>query len=159
MEKILPKIRALLLKGGYTVAIAESCTGGLVSGLLTQLPGSSQYFLCGVVAYSNNSKNRLLKVPLALLKEKGAVSGEVARAMAENIKKISGADLGIGVTGIAGPGGAIPGKPVGTVFICLTQKNVTTCIKYRFRGNRSQIRNQSAFEALKMLYNLLVSAV
>lgn len=110
----------LLLSQKKKVGLAESCTGGLVAKLITDVPGSSSVFDCGIVSYSNEIKQKLLCVPEELLKTCGAVSAEVAQAMAEGVRTVSGSDIGVGITGIAGPSGATPRYPVGTSFICVT---------------------------------------
>ena len=136
-------LHSLLIRKGKTVAVAESCTGGLVSEILTQTPGSSSYFLLGVVAYSNAAKANILKVPRRIIAQKGAVSQEVAILLAAKVRKISHANCGIGITGIAGPQGGRPGKPVGTVFIALHGDNRQICRKFVFTGNRDTIRKQA----------------
>ena len=151
MQNIAGYIHKSLLKTGKTIATAESCSGGILSGLLTQYSGSSRYFILGVVTYSNQTKVNILKIPASTIAKKGAVSKEVASLMAKNIRRIAKTDLGIGITGIAGPTGAMPGKPVGTVFICVTNKNETICKKFIFRGSRASIRKQSALKALDLL--------
>jgi nicotinamide-nucleotide amidase len=151
MELIVDQIHKLLIKNKKTISVAESCTGGLVSLLLTQISGSSSYFILGLVTYSNEAKNRILKIPLSLIAIKGAVSNEVAKKMAQSARKIAETDLGLGITGIAGPTGATPGKPVGTVFIAVSSSRITLCKKFIFTGNRGQIRKQAALKALEML--------
>lgn len=156
MQKtILNKLHNLLTKKGKTVAVAESCTGGLTASLLTQLSGSSQYFMLGVVSYSNQSKANVLKISPALIFKEGAVSNQVARNMSLSIRKKAKSDFGIGITGIAGPTGAAPGKPIGTVFIAIDSRNRKICKRYLFKGNRSSIRKQAAFKALSLLYSIL----
>ena len=150
-DKILIKIHNRLLRQGKTIAVAESCTGGLLSGELTKNPGASGYFLLGVVAYSNTSKEKILQIPTKLISKYGAVSRQIAISMANNIRKKSKADLGIGITGIAGPAGSTVNKPVGTVFICLSVKNHNTCRAFSFRGNRQSIRNKATQKALRLL--------
>ncbi len=150
-NKMLIKIHNKLLKQKYTIAIAESCTGGLLSAELTKNPGASVYFLLGVVAYSNKSKEGILKIPPKLISKYGAVSRQVAISMAENIRKKSKADLGISITGIAGPGGATTNKPVGTVFICLSTKNINTCQKLSLHGNRRSIQKKAIQKVLHLL--------
>ncbi|MCM8795528.1 MAG: CinA family protein, partial [Candidatus Omnitrophica bacterium] len=118
-QSIVKQLHLSLLKKQKTIAVAESCTGGLVSYLLTQNPGSSRYFLLGIVAYSNEAKEKILNVPPSLIFKKGAVCKEVAFFLAENVRKITQADFGIGLTGIAGPTGGTKRKPVGTVFIAI----------------------------------------
>lgn len=154
-QSILRALHSFLLQNKKTVAVAESCTGGLVSSLLTRIPGSSAYFLMGVVAYSNHAKKKLLHVPEKTLRTQGAVSRTVAVRMAQAARKLAGASYGIGVTGIAGPSGATLTKPVGTVFIALASANGTTCKKFHFSDSRSQIRSRAAIAALYMLANRL----
>lgn len=135
-----------------TVAVAESCTGGLLSERLTCVPGSSNYFLGGMVCYSNELKTALAGVPADLITEHGAVSLAVAQAMAEGVRKRTGASLGIGITGVAGPGGGTPEKPVGLVFIALADENGTQIREFRFPGDRERVRHwatQMALEAVR----------
>ncbi|MCD6519669.1 MAG: CinA family protein [Anaerolineae bacterium] len=113
------EIGTLLKQRGWTLATAESCTGGLVSHAITNISGSSTYFMGGVVAYDNKVKRRLLEVPEEWLRQYGAVSRQVALAMARGVRRLLGTDVGISVTGIAGPTGGTPEKPVGTVFIAV----------------------------------------
>jgi nicotinamide-nucleotide amidase len=153
LEHIVDQTHKLLLKNDLTVAVAESCTGGLVSALLTKASGSSSYFILGVVVYSNASKNKILRISAKLIREKGAVSEQVAIKLAESVRKIAGTDFGIGITGIAGPTGASPNKPVGTVFISISTRKKTIYKKFHFTGTRTIIRNKSALEALKLLIN------
>jgi nicotinamide-nucleotide amidase len=135
-----------------TVAVAESCTGGLLSERLTRVPGSSNYFLGGMVCYSNELKTTLAGVPADLIAEHGAVSLAVAQAMAEGVRKRTGASLGIGITGVAGPGGGTPEKPVGFVFIAMADENGTQIREFRFPGDRERVRHwatQMALEAVR----------
>ena len=131
-----------------TLAVAESCTGGFIAHRLTQIPGSSDYFERGIVAYSNRTKSEILKVPEEILARDGAVSDSVARKMAEGVRQISRATLGLAVTGIAGPAGGTEEKPVGTVFIALATPRGTVSKKYRFWGDRDQIKTISAHTAI-----------
>lgn len=149
--KRIRKIHNLLLKNKLTVAVAESCTGGLLSGLLTDLSGSSKYFKLGTVTYSNNAKEKILKIPHHLIAKHGAVSPQIAKLMAINIRKIADTDFGLGVTGIAGPTGATYKKAVGTVFIALSKNNKTLVEKFNFRGKRNQVRKQASLAALGLL--------
>lgn len=155
MARIINQIHRFLIKRQKTVAVAESCTGGLVSNLLTQISGSSQYFILGVVVYSNKAKQSLLKIPRSLIAKNGAVSADVALYMAGNIRKIANADFGIGITGVAGPTGGTPQKPIGTVFIAIKSKNKKICKKFHFRGNRLKIREIATLKALELLKMLL----
>ncbi|MDJ0388177.1 nicotinamide-nucleotide amidohydrolase family protein [Roseomonas sp. E05] len=135
-----------------TLATAESCTGGLVSAALTAIPGSSATLLAGYVTYSNEAKQRMLGVPEAMLAEFGAVSEPVARAMAEGALRDSGADLAVSITGIAGPGGATPGKPVGLVHFGAARRGATTLARHCvLPGDRSGVRAASVAMALRLL--------
>ncbi|MAI79784.1 MAG: competence/damage-inducible protein A [Deltaproteobacteria bacterium] len=121
-ERMEEVVGGLLTEQGRTVALAESCTGGLIAEKLTDVPGSSAYFLGGVVAYANSAKEAILGVPSSLLEEHGAVSSQVARSMAEGVCKRFGADIGVSTTGISGPGGGSPEKPVGLVHVAMYQR-------------------------------------
>ena len=134
-----------------SVAVAESCTGGLLSERLTRVPGSSGYFLGGVVCYSNDLKTKLAGVPPALLETHGAVSKPVAQALAEGIRNRSGADIGIGITGVAGPSGGTPEKPVGLVYISLADERGTQVREFRFPGDRDRIRHWATQAALELI--------
>lgn len=145
----------LLLKGGLTIATAESCTGGLIADRITDIPGSSAYFREGITAYSNESKMRELGIPQKLIKRYGAVSRPVAIAMARGMKEKSGSDLALAVTGIAGPGGGTKTKPVGLVYVALASRNKTICLERRFSGNRLDVKLQTSTAALDMLRKAL----
>jgi len=134
-----------------SVAVAESCTGGLLSERLTRVPGSSGYFLGGVVCYGNDLKTKLAGVPPALLETHGAVSKPVAQAMAEGIRSRSGANIGIGITGVAGPSGGTPEKPVGLVYISLADERGTQVREFRFPGDRDRIRHWATQAALELI--------
>jgi nicotinamide-nucleotide amidase len=136
---------------GYTLATAESCTGGLLAGRITDVPGSSEYFLEGVVSYSNEAKIDLLGVPKKLIATHGAVSEQVAGAMAAGIRKRAGSTFGVGVTGVAGPGGGSSEKPVGLVYIALADDSQNTTRKFIFPGDRQFIRTLSVNAALDMV--------
>lgn len=153
MEKIINQIHKILLKDKKTIAVAESCTGGLTSSKLTHFSGSSEYFILGMITYSNKAKISLLGIPRKLIFKKGAVSKEVAQEMSQRIRKIAKTDFGIGITGIAGPTGAAPGKPIGTVFIAVSSNNKTICQKLALKGNREAVRKASSIQALKLLKN------
>jgi PncC family amidohydrolase len=145
------QIGALLRKHGKTISIAESCTGGFISHRITNVPGSSNYYDCSVIAYSNQSKIDILHVSPETLKKFGAVSRQTAIEMAQGIKQISGSDLGLAVTGIAGPGGGTPEKPVGLVYICLASDEDVVCEEFRFKGKREEIKLQASEAALEMI--------
>ncbi|MCU0666820.1 MAG: CinA family protein [Candidatus Omnitrophica bacterium] len=154
METIAKQIHTLLIKNKKTVAVAESCTGGYTCMLLTQFPGSSAYFLAGIVAYHNSSKTKLLGISKEILKKHGAVSAIVARKMAEHIRKTTGANLSIGITGIAGPSGATKNKPIGTVFIGLSGKRQIVK-RFLLRGTRMDIQKKTALKALQLLKKII----
>ncbi len=142
---------ARLAARGERVATAESCTGGLAAELLTRVSGASAVFDLGVVAYGNAMKERLLGVPAATLEANGAVSEAVARALAEGARRTGGATWGIGLTGIAGPTGGTPEKPVGTVHVALAGPPGTTAVARLYRGDRERVRRIAAYEALNLL--------
>ena len=139
----------LLKERQATLAVAESCTGGLVAHRMTNIPGSSEYFERGVVVYSNQAKTELLEVPKELLAELGAVSAPVAEKMAEGMRHLSRATIGLAITGIAGPAGGSADKPVGTVFIALSGPDGTASRRYQFWGDRDQVKMISAQTALE----------
>ena len=140
----------LLREHRLTIAAAESCTGGLLASRLTDVPGSSDYVDRGVVCYSNRSKTELAGVPEALIAEHGAVSEPVARAMAEGIRRARGTNVGVGITGIAGPGGGTPEKPVGTVAIAVVVDDEVRVRTFQFLGSREMVKFQAAQSALNM---------
>ncbi|GAB5471773.1 MAG: hypothetical protein Kilf2KO_48030 [Rhodospirillales bacterium] len=155
-DERLQKRAALLLeryrRAGLTLATAESCTGGLIAACLTEVPGSSAVVERGFVTYSNAAKQELLGVAPGLLRDKGAVSAEVAEAMAEGALHRSPADRAVSVTGIAGPGGATPSKPVGLVFLAVARKGGATRVEKRiFPGSRAAVRLASLELALALL--------
>jgi nicotinamide-nucleotide amidase len=145
----------MLSEKGLKVALAESCTGGMLAERMTDLPGSSVYFDCGVVSYSNEAKSIFLDVPGELIAGHGAVSEQVCRAMAGGLKKRTGADYTIAITGIAGPSGGTPAKPVGTVYIALSSPEETAVERFSFTGDREQIRLRSSIKALELLWRSL----
>jgi nicotinamide-nucleotide amidase len=142
--------------GGYTVSVAESCTGGLIAQRLTNVPGSSKYFIEGVVAYANDAKTRALGVEPIMLLEHGAVSAPVAEAMAEGIRERAGTDFGLSVTGIAGPAGGTEEKPVGLVYIALANEVKTEHRKLQLPGDRNLIRWRASQAALDLLRRRLI---
>lgn len=154
-ETIDDLVAAALRRGGLTIATAESCTAGLVAGRLTDLAGSSDYVLGGIVTYSNQAKRDLLGVEQALLDQVGAVSAEVAESMAAGARHRLGADLGVGVTGIAGPGGATPGKPVGLVHLCVSTDSRMVARQLNLHGGRRDIRSRTVTYALHAILELL----
>jgi nicotinamide-nucleotide amidase len=138
-----------------TIATAESCTGGLLAGRLTDLPGSSAYVLGGVVSYANEVKQDVLGVPARLIADLGAVSAEVAEAMATGVRGVLGADVGVGITGIAGPDGGTPDKPVGLVYLCVADGAATRARRVVIPGGRAEIRRRAVVVALHLVRQLL----
>ena len=151
-------VAALLTDRGLTLSVAESCTGGLITDRLTDVPGSSVFLERGVVTYSNASKVELLGVPDSVIEEHGAVSEEVAVLMAEGVRRVAETDIGLATTGIAGPTGGTEEKPVGTVFIALSTGEGTICRRFLFRWNRRRIKEISSQIALNMLRRFLVGS-
>ena len=141
----------LTLLNGKTIATAESCTGGGVGAALTSVSGISAIYKGGVVTYTNDVKASLLNVDRDILAQNGAVSATVAKAMAENVRQLLSADIGISVTGLAGPDGDDRGNPVGTVFIGYADEAMCISKKFHFSGDRELVRNQAVFEALKLI--------
>lgn len=155
-EKTLEEIiAAMLTEKKLTIAVAESCTGGLMANRLTDVSGSSVYFERGVVTYSNQAKIELLGVPPEIIEKHGAVSEETAGAMAEGVRKMAKTDIGLSTTGIAGPTGGTKEKPVGTVYIALSDGRQTICRHYTFRWDRRRNKLVSSEAALMMLKNYL----
>lgn len=148
-------VGARLRERGWTLALAESCTGGLVAKRITDVPGSSAYFLAGYVTYSNGAKTDLLGVSPQTLQAHGAVSAETVKAMAAGAVQRSGATVAVAVSGIAGPGGGTPERPVGTVWIGLSGPGMTKARQFQFRGSRSVIREWAAQQALAYLWAFL----
>jgi nicotinamide-nucleotide amidase len=156
-----PRVAALgdaLRARGWRVAAAESCTGGLIAATCTSLAGSSDWFERGVVSYSNQAKCELLGVDPALVERDGAVSEAVARAMAEGLLARAPVQLAVAVTGIAGPGGAVPGKPVGTVWLALAGQQGTEAERLQLDGDRAAVRLQTVATALRWLDDAARSA-
>ena len=147
-------IHALIAKG-KTLATAESCTGGGIGHALTAVPGSSAAYKGGVISYTNAVKESVLGVSRTVLETKGAVSEETARLMAEGVRKVIGSDLGISVTGLAGPDGDGSGKPVGLVYIGAADGNQTIVQEFLFTGNREVIRNKAIAEAIQLALTLV----
>lgn len=149
------RIGELLRQHGLRLAVAESCTGGLVGHRITNVPGSSTYFIGGVTSYAYEAKVRLLGVRWATLEAQGAVSRETVLEMARGVRQAMAADIGVAVSGIAGPGGGTPEKPVGTTWIGLSARGHEDAWLYRFQGDRLQIKEQAAEQALLRLSEYL----
>jgi PncC family amidohydrolase len=155
-EQTLARLVGQLLSTRHlTLAVAESCTGGLIGHRLTDVPGSSAYFLGGVVAYAYDAKEHLLGVHHNTLYEHGAVSEATAREMARGVRRALSADIGLSVTGIAGPGGGMPGKPVGLTWIALSAREVEQAVQYVWDGDRITNKEKSAEAALVVLREYL----
>jgi len=140
---------------GWTLAVGESCTGGLIGHRLTQVPGASEYFLGGVVAYAYDAKERLLGVRHQTLYDHGAVSRETALEMAHGARLAFAADIGLAVTGIAGPGGGLPGKPVGLTWIAVSTRQRQVAEHTIWPGNRAAVKEQSSDAALRLVLRIL----
>ena len=149
------QIGELLQARGLKLALAESCTGGLVGNRITDIAGSSTYFLGGLISYAYEAKVDLLGVQWETLNSKGAVSREVVLEMARGARKVLNADIAVSVSWIAGPGGAMPGKPVGTTWIGLVTNEGEWAKLFQFSGNRVQNKSQAAEAALQLLFDLL----
>ncbi len=150
------KTAKILLAKKNTLAIAESCTGGLLANRLTNISGSSAFFWLGIIAYDNEAKKRLLKVPASIIKKHGAVSLKIVKLMARNVRKILPTDWGIGITGIAGPLGGTNTKPVGLVYIAVAGPKKTLAQQFHFKGSRLAIKTQAVNKALEMLCGALL---
>ena len=152
LEKVVGR---LLTEQKLTVALAESCTGGLIAHRLTNVPGSSAYLIGGVVSYANEAKEWVLGVSHQTLQEHGAVSEETAREMARRVRRRLQTDIALAVTGVAGPSGGTPEKPVGLTYIALAAEDLQRCEGYLWRGDRRANKEQSAEAALEMLREYL----
>ena len=149
------QIGELLSERGWTLAVAESCTGGLLGHCITNVSGSSSYFQGGVISYSNEVKESILGVPEETLIEHGAVSKETAQAMAQGARRLLGTDVALSVTGVAGPTGGTREKPVGLVYIGLAAEGADLWEKYIWHGDRTENKEQSAQAALELLLKYL----
>ena len=150
-EQLEVKLGKLLRERDWTIAVAETTTGGLISARIVSVPGSSAYYERGVIAYSALSKREMLGIDVQMMDTHGAVSAEAACAMAKGVRKVSGADLGLAETGIAGPIRGRSPKPIGTAYIALASAEGVVCREFQFDGDRDAIRNAIADAALQML--------
>jgi nicotinamide-nucleotide amidase len=150
------KIGNLLRKKGWTLSVAESCTGGLICDRITDVSGSSDYFMGGMVTYSNESKAEHLGVPLSIIKRHGAVSEQVAGRMAQGVRKAFHTTLGLSTTGVAGPTGGTKRSPIGRVFIGISDGKRTWVKKLDLKGTRREIKIEAAEEGLEFLYQILI---
>lgn len=149
------KIASLLCNAHKTIAVAESCTGGLIAHTLTNISGSSRYFATGFVVYSNRAKSQFLRIPSKKIARFGAVSKQIASAMAKNVRVLTHADIGLAATGIAGPSGGTKKKPVGTVYIALATTRSTVVKRCSFRGSRITIKKKTTRAALQLVKRCL----
>ncbi len=154
-ESLPQRVGDLLRARTLKVATAESCTGGLLGDQLTGVPGSSDYFMGGVIAYAYEAKTALLGISQDFLLARGAVSEETARAMARGVRERLQADIAVAITGILGPGGGLPNKPVGLVYIALLAQDADWCRKFVWNGNRIENKHSSAHAALELLKEYL----
>ena len=156
MKKLAIKLVNLLIKKRISISFAESCTGGLLSSAITSIPHASKVFKMGLITYSNHSKNKLLKISKNLLNKYGAVSKPVCLAMANSINKIAKTDLSISITGIAGPSGGTPLKPVGLIYIGIKFRKKLVCKKFLIKNkNRNYVQKETVKKTLRLLSNLI----
>ena len=153
---VLKKLKNILIKKKYTISTAESCTGGLLAGVITSIPGSSLIFQGSFVVYSNFQKVNLLKVDEKILEKFGAVSENCAVDMAEKVKILTGSSISLSTTGIAGPDGGTPEKPVGTVYSTIIINDFLKTYRYNFNGSRNYIRIKTVEATLNNLMNFLL---
>jgi len=152
---LLHQIAKILTRKKLTLSVCESCTGGMLGSMLTNIPGSSKYFLGGIIAYSNEAKEKIVGVKTQTLKKYGAVSTEVAAAMAKGVQKKFKSDIGMGITGIAGPTGSSKDKPVGLMYIAIASQEKISVGKYLFAGSRTMIRVKTCLKSLLLLKKIL----
>jgi len=155
MSTLKEMVGQLLTEQGLTIAVAESCTGGLIAHQLTNVPGSSAYFMGGVVAYANEVKEQVLGVSGETISAFGAISEETAREMARGARRLFGTDVAISATGIAGPTGGTPQKPVGLVYVALAAQDLERCERHLWRGDRLENKQETSEAALEMLRQYL----
>tara|TARA_B100001175_G_C19493072_1_gene633707 strand:+ start:1705 stop:2178 length:474 start_codon:yes stop_codon:yes gene_type:complete len=156
MKKISKKLVKLLIKKKLKLSVAESCTGGMLSGSITSISGSSKVFTMGLVTYSNKSKNSLLKVPKKIIKNHGAVSSQCCSSMVINLSKISKSNIAISITGIAGPGGGTINKPVGLVYIGIKKMNKVMIKRFFFKNkNRNTIQKSAVKKSIELILSFI----
>ena len=159
VARLIERLQASCLERGLTVATAESCTGGLVAKLITDLAGSSGYFRGGIVTYADEAKVRLLGVPAEQLAAHGAVSAQVARSMALGARDRTGADIAVAITGVSGPGGGSPAKPIGLTYIAVADPAGTDVRRFLWAGDRAANREASARAAVELLLERALAGV
>jgi PncC family amidohydrolase len=150
MNPLAQSLGTRLREKGWTLSVAESCTAGALGAAVTSVPGASSYFVGGVIAYDNNVKGNLLAVPRETMVQFGAVSSQTVSAMADGCRKLFATDLAIGVTGIAGPGGGTPEKPVGRVFVAVASSDAVRGVRLDLKGDREAVRAQAVAAALDL---------
>jgi PncC family amidohydrolase len=155
VSELAVELGAQLLRRGLTLSVAESCTAGGLAHEITRVPGASAYFIGGVIAYDNRIKTGLLGVPSGTVEQFGAVSAETASAMASACRRLLETDLAIGITGIAGPGGGTPEKPVGRVFVAVASEDAVRGIRLDLDGDRDAVRRQAVDAALELARSFL----
>ena len=156
MKKLSQKVVKLLKKKKLKISVAESCTGGMLSSAITSVSGSSKVFTMGLVTYSNQSKNRLLKVPKQIIKKHGAVSIQCCFSMVNNLSKISKSNVAVSITGIAGPSGGTKQKPVGLVYVGLKKANKVKINRFLFKNkSRSNVQRAAVKKALELVLNTI----
>lgn len=155
MISIEKKIATILTRKNKTVSVAESCSGGLLGHRLTNVAGSSKYFMGGVLVYANAAKSKLLGVSPALIKKHGAVSTPVAEKMADSVRKLLKTDYGISITGIAGPSGGSKDNPVGLTYIAVANSKKVLCKEFHFKGSRLSIKTSATQSALELLLKII----
>ncbi len=155
MKKLAKKLAGLLMKNRKTLSTAESCTGGMIAKVITDVPGSSRYFMGGVVSYSNEVKIKVLRIDRALIEQHGAVSRQVAQAMARGVQRLMHTDCAIAVTGIAGPDGGTAKKPVGLVYIAVAIGKEIEVNRFIFQRDRDGNRKETTSTAIEMLIQKL----
>tara|TARA_B100000131_G_scaffold306285_1_gene333187 strand:+ start:418 stop:888 length:471 start_codon:yes stop_codon:yes gene_type:complete len=156
LKKLSQKVVKLLKKKKLKISVVESCTGGMLSGAITSVSGSSKVFTMGLVTYSNHSKNHLLKVPKQIIKKHGAVSIQCCFSMVNNLYKISKSNVAVSITGIAGPGGGSKQKPVGLVYVGIKRSNKVKVNRFLFKNKgRSNIQRATTKKALELILNTI----
>jgi PncC family amidohydrolase len=153
--QLAKKVAFILIRKNQTLSLAESCTGGLLTHWLTNVPGSSKFLKVGIVAYANEAKEKLLRVSHSTIEKHGAVSLPTIQQMAKGARLILKTDFGIAISGIAGPTGATAKKPLGLTFIAISSKKKTQSFKFIFNGSRLSVKKQAATKALNLFFNLL----
>jgi PncC family amidohydrolase len=154
-ENLSKTLGKILVEKRMTIAVAESCTGGMIGSAITAVPGASHYFLGGVIAYNNRIKKCILKVSREVINNYGVVCGQTVAAMARGVRQLMKSDCAIAVSGVAGPGGGTKKKPVGLVYIGIEMENSIKIFRRRYKGTRTDVRKRTVEEALRLLIQSL----